>query len=69
MGGNGVKYVGVEWVLESVKAGKRLGEAGFSNLSTAPAGVRSVYGIFKGEGVSGNEVTHRKGQRMEKGTR
>jgi hypothetical protein len=48
VGGKGVKYVGVEWVIESVKAGRRLGEARFETLSTAPRGVRSVYGIFKG---------------------
>jgi len=53
--GCGVKYVGVEWVLESIKRGKRVGEAGFVGVSTAPRGVRSVYGMFKkGEG-SGKE--------------
>lgn len=56
VGGCGVKYVGVEWVLESIKRGKRLGEAGFVGVSTAPMGVRSVYGMFKrGEG-SGKEM-------------
>lgn len=56
VGGCGVKYVGVEWVLESIKRGKRLGEAGFVGVSTAPRGVRSVYGMFKrGEG-SGKEM-------------
>ena len=34
-------------VLESIKAGKRLPEAGFANTSTGPSGVKSVYGIFK----------------------
>ncbi len=47
VGGKGVKFVGVEWVIESVKAGKRLGEARFETLSTAPRGVSSVYGMFK----------------------
>ena len=34
-------------VLESLKAGKRLPEAQFSNMSIAPKGQRSVYGLFK----------------------
>lgn len=34
-------------VLESIKAGKRLPEARFSNMSIAPKGQNSVYGIFK----------------------
>lgn len=52
VGGKGIKYVGVEWVVESVRAGKRLLEAGFSNLHVAPAGQRSVYGMFKNGGAS-----------------
>ncbi|KAH8821104.1 hypothetical protein F5884DRAFT_74433 [Xylogone sp. PMI_703] len=47
VGGCGVKYVGVEWILESIRAGKRLQEAQFSNLKTAPKGQQSVYSIFK----------------------
>ncbi|KAK7727432.1 hypothetical protein SLS57_002904 [Botryosphaeria dothidea] len=49
VGGKGIKYVGVEWVVESVKAGKRLSEAAFSNLKIAPAGQKSVYGMFEPE--------------------
>ncbi|KAL8815208.1 MAG: hypothetical protein Q9223_005642 [Gallowayella weberi] len=49
VGGKGVKYVGVEWVLESLKAAKRLPEAQFSNLSLAAKGQKSVYGIFSRE--------------------
>ncbi|KAK7516043.1 uncharacterized protein IWZ02DRAFT_458264 [Phyllosticta citriasiana] len=46
--GKGVKYVPVEWVVESVKKGKRLPEAGFAHLKVgAPAGQRSVLGMFK----------------------
>jgi len=45
--GCGVKYVGVEWVLDSIKVGKRLGEAGFASGVTAPSGVKSAYSIFK----------------------
>ncbi|KAK8183262.1 uncharacterized protein BKA78DRAFT_237941, partial [Phyllosticta capitalensis] len=47
VGGKGVKYVPVEWVVESVKRGKRLPEAGFAQLKVgAPAGQRSVLGMF-----------------------
>ena len=45
--GKGVKFVGVEWVLESIKAGKRLPEARFANLHTAPRGQRTIHGLFK----------------------
>jgi len=45
--GCGIKFVSVEWVLESVKAGKRLGEAQFEGVKTAPRGVGSVYGMLK----------------------
>ncbi|KAL8949397.1 MAG: hypothetical protein Q9222_004498, partial [Ikaeria aurantiellina] len=44
--GKGVKYVGVEWVLDSLKAGRRLPEAQFSNLTLAAKGQKSVYGMF-----------------------
>lgn len=37
---------GMVRVLESVKAGKRLPEAQFSNLSIAPKNQKSVYGMF-----------------------
>ncbi|KAL8933107.1 MAG: hypothetical protein Q9211_005957 [Gyalolechia sp. 1 TL-2023] len=49
VGGKGVKYVGVEWALESLKAGKRLPEAQFSNITLAAKGQKSVYGIFSKE--------------------
>lgn len=45
--GKGVKLVGVEWVTESVKVGKRLSEARFQGVNIAPRGVASVYGLFK----------------------
>ncbi|PMD27392.1 hypothetical protein NA56DRAFT_561796 [Hyaloscypha hepaticicola] len=47
VGGCGVKYVGVEWVLESLKLGKRLPETQFTNLKVAAKGQQSVYGMFK----------------------
>ncbi|ROW13323.1 hypothetical protein VPNG_05468 [Cytospora leucostoma] len=46
VGGCGVKYVGVEWVLESIKAGRRLPETRFANLRVASKGQPSVYGAF-----------------------
>ncbi|KAF7540935.1 hypothetical protein G7Z17_g12071 [Cylindrodendrum hubeiense] len=46
IGGAGVKFVGVEWVLESLRAGKRLPEARFSSVKMAPKGQGSVYGLY-----------------------
>ena len=34
-------------VLESIKAGKRLPEAQFSNMAIAPKSQKSVYGMFQ----------------------
>ncbi|OTB09137.1 hypothetical protein M426DRAFT_316427 [Hypoxylon sp. CI-4A] len=48
VGGCAVKFVGAEWILESVKAGKRLPETRFSNLKVASKGQQSVYGVFSG---------------------
>ncbi|KAF2012166.1 hypothetical protein BU24DRAFT_353048 [Aaosphaeria arxii CBS 175.79] len=47
-GGKGVRFVSVEWVLESVKADIRLPESRFasSTLRLAPEGQNSVYGMF-----------------------
>ncbi|KAJ5590181.1 hypothetical protein N7450_004153 [Penicillium hetheringtonii] len=47
-GWKGTKIVGVEWVLESIKAGKRLSEVRFSVLNVASKGQRSVAGYFGG---------------------
>ena len=44
--GESVKYVTVEWVLESVKAGKRLQEFKFEAVRLAPKGVRSAASMF-----------------------
>jgi hypothetical protein len=46
-GGSAVKYVTAEWVLESVKAGKRQPESKFAALSIAPKGVMSAADMFK----------------------
>ncbi|KAL9040845.1 MAG: hypothetical protein Q9180_001662 [Flavoplaca navasiana] len=56
VGGKGVKYVGVEWVLESLKAGKRLPEAQFSNITLAAKGQKSVYGMFSKDKPPGNTL-------------
>ncbi|KAI8633722.1 BRCA1 C terminus domain-containing protein [Xylariaceae sp. FL1651] len=47
-GGAAVRYVGVEWVLESIKAGKRQPEARFAELKIAAKGQQSVYGLYTG---------------------
>ncbi|KAK4191236.1 hypothetical protein QBC35DRAFT_25285 [Podospora australis] len=44
--GKGIKYVGVEWALESLKAGKRLPEARFANLKVAARGQGGLLGAF-----------------------
>ncbi|KAI0509419.1 BRCA1 C terminus domain-containing protein [Xylaria bambusicola] len=46
MSGPAVKFVGVQWVLESIKAGKRLPEARFADLKIAARGQQSVYGLY-----------------------
>ena len=45
--GCGIKFVGVEWVLESLKVGKRQPEHAFEGIRIAPPGVGSVVGMFK----------------------
>ncbi|GKT50346.1 uncharacterized protein ColSpa_10527 [Colletotrichum spaethianum] len=47
VGGCAVKYVGVEWVMESLKAGSRLPEVRFAPLKVAREGQRSVYGMYE----------------------
>lgn len=72
--GKGVKFVSVEWVVESVKAGKRLAEARFQGVSVAPSGVGSVYGLLqkkkekeKGEEGARNEDTENEGMKRKVG--
>ncbi|KAI1762033.1 hypothetical protein GGR53DRAFT_444648 [Hypoxylon sp. FL1150] len=55
VGGCGVKFVGVEWVLDSIKAGKRLPETQFSNLKVALKGQQSVFGLYSRYRVSGEK--------------
>ncbi|TVY43965.1 hypothetical protein LSUB1_G001365 [Lachnellula subtilissima] len=47
VGGAGIKYIGVEWALESLKAGRRLPETQFFNLKVAAKRQNSVYDMFK----------------------
>jgi len=58
VGGYAVKYVGVEWVLESIKAGKRLPEARFANLKIAAKTQGSVYGLCTKSSLSLVDKTH-----------
>ncbi|KAL7936582.1 hypothetical protein V8C35DRAFT_236785 [Trichoderma chlorosporum] len=44
--GCGVKFVSVEWVLQSLREGKRLPEARFSSLKMAAKAQNSVYGLY-----------------------
>ncbi|KAI5926973.1 BRCA1 C terminus domain-containing protein [Camillea tinctor] len=46
IGGCGVKLVSVEWVLESIKASKRLPEARFGPVKAALKGQQSVYSLY-----------------------
>ncbi|KAH7091077.1 hypothetical protein FB567DRAFT_545847 [Paraphoma chrysanthemicola] len=45
-GGKSVKFITAEWILESVKADRRLPESRFSPLKFAPKGQNSVFGPF-----------------------
>ena len=49
VGGKGIRFVGVEWVLESLRAGRRLGEGRFGIGAGVgkPVGVRGVGDIFE----------------------
>ena len=46
VGGKGVKFVSAEWVVESIRQGRRVPEARFECLRLAPKGVRSVGSMF-----------------------
>lgn len=61
VGGKGVKYVSVEWILESIKARRRVSKAPYTNTSlVAPSGQRSVLGMLKsskpGQAIDKKEV-------------
>ncbi|KAK5704253.1 hypothetical protein LTR97_003268 [Elasticomyces elasticus] len=44
--GESVKYVNVDWIVESVNAGQRLPESKFEGVRTAPKGVGNVASMF-----------------------
>lgn len=44
--GKGIKYVNAAWVVESIKAGRRLPESGYAGLKLAPVRQGSVLGMF-----------------------
>ncbi|KAI8938936.1 hypothetical protein NX059_004789 [Plenodomus lindquistii] len=46
-GGKAVKFITAEWVLESIKAGRRLPESRFSPLKLASKSQQSVFGISR----------------------
>lgn len=48
--GAGVRFVTAEWVVQSVRAGKRLPEGKFEAMKLAPKGVKSVASMFAREG-------------------
>lgn len=56
--GKGVKFVGVEWVVQSVRAGRRLPEAAFEVVRLAGRGQESVWGAIGGRagGVAEGDV-------------
>ncbi|KAF2652315.1 hypothetical protein K491DRAFT_605133 [Lophiostoma macrostomum CBS 122681] len=47
IGGKSVKFVTAEWILESIKAGRRIPESRFSTLKLAAPRQNSVLGMFK----------------------
>ncbi|KAI1778333.1 hypothetical protein F4818DRAFT_297922 [Hypoxylon cercidicola] len=55
VGGCGIRFVGVEWVLESIKTGKRLPETQFSNLKVATKGQQSIFGLYSKHRVPGEK--------------
>ena len=60
--GKGIKFVTAEWAVESIKAGKRLNEAQFSNTSLiAPSGQKSVFGMFKSVKAGRSASQNKKG--------
>ena len=64
--GCGIKFVRVEWVLESLKAGKRQPEHAFEGVKTAPYGVGSVVGMFKKQETMKEKTAPRSGSTTTK---
>ncbi|KAI1567479.1 hypothetical protein Ptr902_00539 [Pyrenophora tritici-repentis] len=53
-GGKAVKFINAEWVLDSIKAGRRLTESRYSPLRLTPKGQNSIAGMMRG-GVPSNK--------------
>jgi len=49
VGGKGVKFVSVEWVIDSIRKGVRVPESGYECLRLAPKGTKSVGDMFRGK--------------------
>ena len=65
--GCGVKFVNVEWVFESLKAGKRQPEHAFEGVKTAPRGVGSVAKMFQKQGQEKDKLASlKKGPALQK---
>ncbi|GAB7340982.1 hypothetical protein MBLNU457_7317t1 [Dothideomycetes sp. NU457] len=47
VGGKGVKFVSVEWVIDSIRKGVRVPESSYECLRLAPKGVKSVGDMFR----------------------
>ena len=57
--GYAVHFVTAEWIIESVKAGKRLPESKFEALKLAPSGVTSVASMFDKTRRTKNELARK----------
>ena len=60
--GNRVKFVTTAWVLESIKAGKRLPESRFAGLKFAPKGVRPVSEMLPVQSKGSMDTARRNGR-------
>ncbi|KAI1306228.1 BRCA1 C terminus domain-containing protein [Xylaria venustula] len=69
LGGPAVKFVSVQWVLESIKAGKRLPEARFADLKIASKSQQSVYGLYSRREDTGTPTTTEESQPPPSGQR
>jgi hypothetical protein len=67
--GKGVKFVGAQWVIDSVKTGKRMGEANYQNVKLGGAGQGSVFDKFKvGKPSLGSGAVAKSGKKIDEVT-
>jgi hypothetical protein len=59
--GKGVKFVGAQWIIDSVNAGKRMAETRYENVKLGGAGQGSVFDKFKNAkaGTSGSRKSQK----------